>query len=152
MILTVEAQLMSIIISIFAGLMIGLLFDLYRTINYFAKPSKAFLHFMDLLFWVLTGCTVFFMLLKADYAELRVYTFIGIIMGLFIYFKLFTEYVLRFYRAIIYVVGKTIRLIFIFITYPVKLVYNLLWNAVNFIGKQVSRFSKLFNKSEKKSN
>jgi spore cortex biosynthesis protein YabQ len=127
MVSTVEAQLISLIISVFAGLAVSLLFDLYRTINYYIKPSKPFVHVMDLLFWLAGGVVVFIILLRADFAELRVYTFIGIIVGVFVYFKLFSEYVLKFFRWIIYALLKTIRIILILVFLPFKLVYNILW-------------------------
>lgn len=131
MISLVEAQLISSIISIFAGTAIGLLFDLYRTINYFTRPNKNFLHLMDLLFWVISGSIVFFILLSADFGLIRVYTFLGICIGVFIYFKLFSEYILRFYRFIIYFLLKILRITITFILLPFNLLYNFIWLLVN---------------------
>jgi spore cortex biosynthesis protein YabQ len=135
MLSTIEAQFISILISIFAGLAIGLLFDFYRTINYYVKPSKAFTHILDLLFWVVTGCVVFAILLRADFAELRIYTFIGISIGVFVYIKLFSEYIQKFYRFIFYAIAKIIRVIVILIVLPFKLLYNLLWGPAVAVKK-----------------
>lgn len=139
MILTIEAQFISLLMSVFAGLMVGLLFDLYRTINYYARPSKAFLYFMDLLFWIVTCSVVFIILLNADFARLRVYTFAGMGIGIFIYFKLFSGYMLKFYRLTGYAAGKFCRLLFIMITLPFKILYNLLWTPMNFVKKLLGR-------------
>lgn len=138
MISSVEAQFLSILISVFAGIALGILFDLYRTINFFTRPNKFFLYIMDLLFWIVTGGAVFFILLRADFAELRIYTFAGIIIGVAIYFKLFTAYVLKLYRWIIYAAIKSIRLLFIFIMLPLKLLYNGLWIMLNYIKRMVN--------------
>jgi spore cortex biosynthesis protein YabQ len=137
MISSIEAQFVFMIISVFAGLSVGILFDLYRTINYYTKPPKLLTHIMDLLFWVVTGCLVFFILLRADFARLRVYTFMGMGLGIFIYLKLFSEYILKLYRLIFYVAGKIIRIFLIILSMPFKLMYNLLWTPVNFISKTV---------------
>lgn len=133
----IDTQFMSLIISVFAGLIIGLLYDLYRTINYYTKPSKFFLLLMDLLFWLVTGGVSFSVLLRADFAELRIYTFLGIGVGVFIYFKLFSEYILKFYRRVIYIITKFVRFLFIFITLPFKLLYNFLWVPASFIKKLI---------------
>lgn len=135
MISTVEAQFVSLVISVFAGIASGLLFDLYRSVNYYTRPSKTFLYFMDLLFWLITASVVFAILLRADFAQLRIYTFGGIGIGIFIYFKLFSEYILKLYRWFIYVIVKTIRIIIILLILPFKIVYNLMWYPSNFIKK-----------------
>lgn len=142
MISSVEAQFISLIISTFAGITVGLLFDLYRMINYYVRPLKGFQHFMDLLFWIITGLAVFTILLRADFAMLRIYTFVGISTGVFIYFKLFTQYVLKFYIGVIGTAIKIIRIIIIFSILPFKLLYNLIWTPVNFLKKAVIRFYK----------
>lgn len=135
MILTIEAQFISLIMSVFAGLAIGILFDLYRTINLYTKPSKAFLYFMDLLFWIVTASVVFIILLGANFAQIRIYTFAGMAIGIFIYFKLFSEYILIFYRWFIKTIGKALRMLFILITLPFKLLRNLMWAPLNSIRK-----------------
>jgi spore cortex biosynthesis protein YabQ len=135
MVTTFEAQLVSLILSVFAGLMVGFLFDLYRTINFFVRPLKAFLYLMDLLFWLITGGVVFAILLNADYAQLRAYTFMGMGLGIFIYFKLFSIYILKLYRGLFYFISKLFRLLFILIILPFKLFYNLIWGPLYFIKK-----------------
>jgi spore cortex biosynthesis protein YabQ len=158
MILPIDTQLMSLVISVFAGLAVGLLFDLYRTINYYIRPPKAFLYFADLAFWIITGVIVFIMLLSADFAQLRIYTFAGMGIGIFVYFKIFSEYVLKFYRALIYIVTKTFRVAVIFITLPFKLIRNALWYPMDLIrrifiktGKSAAmKVSKVFKKINKK--
>lgn len=131
----IEAQFMSLIISVFAGLIIGLLFDFYRTINYYTRPTKTFLLFMDLLFWLVTVGITFSILLRADFAELRLFTFVGVSIGVLIYFKLFTLYILKLYRLVIYIIIKVIRVLFVFIILPFKLLYNLMWIPANFTAK-----------------
>ncbi|KPU42777.1 spore protein YabQ [Oxobacter pfennigii] len=134
MISTVEAQFTSLIISVFAGLSVGILFDIYRTINYYARPSKAFLYFMDLLFWVVTASVVFIILLNADFADLRIYTFFGMTLGIVVYIKLFSSYILKFFRFLIYSISKLIRILIITIKLPFKLLYSVAWGPMNYIG------------------
>jgi spore cortex biosynthesis protein YabQ len=94
---------------------------------------------MDLLFWIVTGLVVFAILLRADYAEIRIYTFIGISIGVFIYIKLFSEYVLKFFRWTFYLVGKTFRIIIVLIIMPFKVLYNILWSPVTWLKKTLSK-------------
>lgn len=127
MISSVEVQFLSLLIAVFAGIAAGLLFDLYRTVNYCIKPSKIFTHIMDLLFWVIAGCIVFSILLRAEFAKIRIYTFVGMSIGIFIYIKLFSEYVLKFCRILFHIIARIIRISIIIVILPFKLLYNLLW-------------------------
>jgi spore cortex biosynthesis protein YabQ len=135
MISPVDAQFLSLLISLFAGIMIGLLFDLYRTLNFYCKPNKKFVNFMDLLFWIITLGVVFALLLNADFAEIRFYTFLGMAIGVAIYLGLFSFYVLKIYRMIFYIIAKAFRIIFIFITLPFKLIRGLIWSLNGSIKK-----------------
>jgi spore cortex biosynthesis protein YabQ len=158
MVSTIDAQIISLIVSVFAGLIIGLLFDLYRTINYYTRPPRAFLYFMDLLFWIITGIVVFIVLLNADFAMLRMYTFAGMALGVFIYIKLFSEYILKFYRGVIYLITKLVRLTFITLLLPFKILYNIMWMPIhrlkNFFKSALLRicrgFTSVFTKPKKK--
>jgi hypothetical protein len=94
---------------------------------------------MDLLFWLVTGAAVFIILLNADFAQLRLYTFAGMGIGIFIYFMLFSEYILKSYRFITYAIAKIIRLVFIVVTFPFKLVYHLIWVPANYVKKYLYR-------------
>ena len=147
MIVTIEAQLVSLILSVFAGLIVGLLFDLYRTINFFVRPLKAFLYLMDLLFWIITGGVVFAILLNADYAQLRAYTFMGMGLGIFTYFKLFSSYILKFYRGVFRFITNLFRFMIILIVLPFKLVYNFMWEIIYSIKKLLSTIGKVLVKA-----
>lgn len=146
MVSSVDAQFLSLLISLFAGIMIGLLFDLYRTINFYIKPHKKFVNFMDLLFWIITVGVVFSLLLNADFAEIRLYTFLGMAIGVAVYFGLFSFYVLKIYRAVFYIIAKAFRIIFIFITLPFKLVRGAVWNLTSIIKKLFNKISMDFKK------
>jgi spore cortex biosynthesis protein YabQ len=146
MISTIEAQFIFIIVSIYAGLMIGLLFDLYRTINLVTRPGKFFQGLMDILFWLTATVITFIILLRADYAMLRIYTFMGLALGIFIYSKLFSVYVLKFYRWMVYSVINSVRFSIILITFPFKLLYNVLWSPVNALRKAIVSGTKVINK------
>lgn len=146
MISTLESQFVFVLISIYAGLMIGLLFDFYRTINLYLKPGKFLQSFMDILFWLAATILTFVILLRADYSLLRIYTFVGLALGLFIYLKLFSIYMLKFYRGVFYSIINLVRFSFILITFPFKLLYNVLWFPVNAVKKFITSGFKLIGK------
>lgn len=139
MITTIDEQLTALIVSLFAGIAVGLLFDLYRVIVCYIKPSKAFLYFTDLLFWIVTSIEAFAILLNADFADVRLYTFAGIGIGTLIHFKLFSTYITRFYRGAIYAVCKMFRIGFMLLLLPVKFFSSALWNLANHIGSRISK-------------
>lgn len=148
----IDTQVLCIVLSIFSGITIGILFDLYRTINYYTKPSKIVIYFSDILFWLFTSIAVFIILLRADFANVQIYTIIGITIGIFIYSKLFSEYVLVFFRFIIHLLIRIQRIIFICIKIPFKMFKNFMWQMFYFIKKILAILKKRIRNLKVKNN
>jgi spore cortex biosynthesis protein YabQ len=120
MILPVNTQLFYFLSTIIAGIAVGVLFDIYRVVLIYNNPNKILLAISDVLYWVLCAFITFVFFLYANNGNLRYYTFIGIIFGLFLYFKLASKKFIIAVRSIIFFVIKGFRLAYIIIVYPLK--------------------------------
>ncbi|MBE3577884.1 MAG: spore cortex biosynthesis protein YabQ [Limnochordales bacterium] len=78
-----------------AGLMIGLLFDLYRLGRWLFRPGRIGTYVGDILFWLLLTPVLFVLLLFTNGGELRLYVFAGLAGGCLLYFRLFSRRFLR---------------------------------------------------------
>lgn len=122
MILPLEVQAIFLLAAFAGGILTGLLFDTYRIIRGFNSPSKVLTGISDILFWILTGVLVFIFFLRTNYGDVRYYTILGIIFGLLFYLRFISKWFLAILRRILYYIIKLVRLIFIIITYPIKII------------------------------
>ncbi|MDN5346472.1 MAG: hypothetical protein PWP65_36 [Clostridia bacterium] len=71
---------------LFLGLIMGFLYDIYRTYRYLCRPGRLGSHVGDLFYWILATLLAFGFLMYLNWAEIRGYVFTGIFSGLIIYF------------------------------------------------------------------
>lgn len=88
------SQILAFVVMVGAGLVVGLMFDVYRVIRVLVRPRAVGGVLMDLAFWVVTTPALFVMLLIGNWGELRLYVFLGVGLGLFVYFQLASPLVL----------------------------------------------------------
>ena len=107
------------IVFTIVGIIIGVLFDIFRILRKSFKTKDIVTYIEDILFWILTGIIILFSMYKFSNGELRFFMIIGIIMGTLMYMITFSRYVIKISVFIIKII-KTI------IVYPVKVVEKIL--------------------------
>ena len=121
MLISIKAQLNVLIYSVIAGMITGVLFDIYRMIRGIKNP-KAILSFLcDLMFWVFSAFIVFIFLLYTNYAFMEIYIFLYIALGTYIYLKLLSSFFTYINHKIIKTLGIIIRILKNNIIYPFQL-------------------------------
>lgn len=101
------------------GVAIGILFDFFRILRRSIKTSNIITYIEDVLFWILTGILILYNIWYFNDGEIRVYMFLGIILGVLVYMstlsnifvRIFTK-VLRYIIKILEIPFKTITTIF----------------------------------------
>ena len=107
------------IVFTIVGIIIGILFDIFRILRKSFKTKDIVTYIEDILFWILTGIIILFSMYKFSNGELRFFMIIGILMGTLMYMITFIRYVIKISVFIIKII-KTI------IVYPVKVVEKIL--------------------------
>ncbi|MDM8312001.1 MAG: spore cortex biosynthesis protein YabQ [Clostridium cadaveris] len=115
-------QVKIVIFSILAGVLTGIMFDLYRLYRGFTT-SKIVMIIEDILFWILATIVVFIFLLNTNYAFVSAYVYISIGMGILLYLRLFSKILRKFYYKTFRSIYKGIRVIGKQISYPFKLLF-----------------------------
>lgn len=112
---TIRIQLYIFLTSIYAGLLIGLIYDLYRVLRYFFKPRRLVSGIEDLIFWLGIAIIYFYIMNKSNWGELRGYVFFGTFIGGIIYLKILSKILhplmMKVIKAIILVIKWTINMI-----------------------------------------
>lgn len=78
------------------GLLIGVWSDLIKTLT--AKRPKYLIACGDLFFWFSVATLVILVLFNLNYLELRFYSFVSALLGNWVYYKILSKYISRYYR------------------------------------------------------
>lgn len=81
-------QLYMFLIMVLAGVAIGLLFDLCRVVRLHFRGRGPFAILADGLFWLLATAIAFTALMVGSWGDLRLYSFLGLASGFFLYLGL----------------------------------------------------------------
>ena len=120
--LDTNIQFSIILYALLAGILTGLMFDLYRIIRG-SKIPKAIIVVEDTLFWILAAMVIFTFLLYTNYAFLGVYVYAFMLISLGLYMKFVSNKCIRFELEVVNGVGKVFRIIFKNIIYPFKIIF-----------------------------
>jgi spore cortex biosynthesis protein YabQ len=129
-----------------SGAFMGALFDVYRVLSGQLRPPRWLVPLLDIGYWIVATLFVFRALLYSNDGQVRVYVFLGLLLGVWLYFRLASRLTIRFVQlcirlvlALIRFLGRTVEYIII---KPVLLLYRLLiilfgflWALTIFIGK-----------------
>lgn len=106
--------------AVYGGLIAGFIYDIYKTIRYFSKPSKIITYIEDLLFWTIIATIFFFILIKINWGEIRGYIIFGFIIGVLIYVKIFSKFIYQICIKVGRIVNEFIKNSLSLILYPFR--------------------------------
>ena len=78
-------QLFAFIVTMGIGFLAGIIFDVYRVFRGLWRPRKLGTFFGDILFWLVMTVLVFALLLFGNWGEMRIYVFLGVAFGAYLY-------------------------------------------------------------------
>lgn len=94
------------------GVTIGVLFDFFRILRRTIKTSNIITYIEDVLFWILTGLLVLYNIWYFNNGEIRVYMFLGIILGVLIYMSTLSNILIKIFSKILQIIIKILELPF----------------------------------------
>lgn len=125
MIISISTQIRLIIFSLTAGIITGILFDFYRLIRGFKDLNKIITFIEDTLFWVFTAIIVFIFLMYTNYAYMGMYVYILLGIGICLYLKFFSNFLIELHNKFFKVLGRLFRVFIYIIIYPFQyLIYS----------------------------
>ena len=85
-------QLKSFVIFAIIGLIISIIFDMFRISRKVFKTPDILTYVEDTCFWLITGFIMLFSIFIFNNGELRLYIFIGIFIGVLLYMIFISKY------------------------------------------------------------
>lgn len=128
-------QACQFLIYIATGILICIFFDIFRALRKTIKTSNKLTYIEDVVFWIVVGAILIFEIFKLNYGELRLYIFLGLILGSSIYLLTISKYfikvnvaILTFFKKLVINVISPIFKITKFIIAKIKIFINKLNN------------------------
>ena len=115
------------IIFVLNGLILGILFDIFRILRKSFKTPDFITYIEDIAFWLITGLILLYSIFKFNNGELRSYIFLGVILGTILYMLVFSTIFVKISVKIILTIKKIINLIII---KPIAFIYKILKKVV----------------------
>ena len=117
------------------GVAIGLLFDFFRILRRSIKTNNLITYIEDVLFWILTGLLILYNIWYFNDGEIRIYIFIGIIMGLLVYMSTLSSILIKIFTKILQTVIKILE-------FPIKTIISIFRKIFTKIKQFFTNFTK----------
>lgn len=128
--MSVTAETTLFLIFLLVGIIIGLLFDIFRILRKSFKTPDFITYIEDIGFGILAGVILIFSIIVVNNGELRLFILLGIALGAILYFltlsKLIIKVSVTILKVIINIVSQILKIIFSpigFIFKRVKIIY-----------------------------
>lgn len=122
---------------IIGGVYLGFATETFRRVSIHWKNQKIVTYFLEISYWMIQTCLLFFVLYQVNDGELRVYVFLACILGFSIYVVIFKEIYKRFlewtFNVILTIVKGIIKVIDTLILRPVKWMIQLIVGTILYV-------------------
>ena len=117
------------------GVIIGTLFDFFRILRRTIKTSNFITYLEDILFWILTGFLILYNIWYFNNGEIRIYMFLGIILGVLIYMLTLSSILIKIF-------SKLLRTLINVLQLPFKTIFSIFRRLITATEKIFIKISK----------
>ena len=114
------------LIYLISGMLIGVLFDTFRILRKSFKTLDFITYIEDVLFWIITGVFLIFILFRFSDGEIRLYSTIGLALGDIIYMLTISKFFIKINVKIVILTKNIIFKIINVIACPIILFLKIL--------------------------
>ena len=136
-------QLICLLLFGVTGIVIGILFDIFRIWRRSFKTADWLTGLQDILFWLLTGIIVLFSIFQFNQGEIRSYVFIGMAIGIILYMLTISRFVVQNCVKVIQWMKKILA-------YPIKIflqfIKKMSQKPIKFLRNLLKKIKSNFNK------
>lgn len=133
------------LIFIVNGFLIGLLFDFFRILRKTFKTNDLMTYIEDILFWILTGCIILYSIFIFNNGEIRLFLFIGIILGILLYMLFLSSHIIKVNVTIINflkkIIGSMLNILLTPLKYICQLIRKLFFKPISFLIINIRKVS-----------
>ena len=119
------------------GVIIGVLFDFFRILRRTIKTSNIITYIEDVLFWILTGLLILYNIWYFNDGEIRIFMFLGIIMGVLIYMSTLSNILIKIFTKLLQTILKILEM-------PFKAIISFFRKIITLISNIFTKYTKNF--------
>ncbi|SCG84225.1 hypothetical protein DW1_2665 [Proteiniborus sp. DW1] len=145
-----QSQAYVFLATLYGGIVMGFIYDLYRIFRYYLKPKKVATFIEDFIFWIIISVVFLTVILYTNWGEIRGYIFLGFFTGAFLYSKFLSKIIITLIvwvaNSIIKVIKQILKIIFFpfkWMGFKLQVPYNKVKSKVNRLTNKVRRYLKL---------
>ncbi len=113
------------LIFIINGIIIAFIFDIFRIFRKSFKTPDWVTYIEDIIFWFITCVILAYSIYTYNNGEIRLFIFIGLIIGAILYILTISKYIIKFSVKIIRFLKIIFYKIIYYITYPIKIILKI---------------------------
>lgn len=118
------------------------MFDFFRVLRKKFKTTDIVTYMQDIFFWILTGISMLYCIYTFNSGEIRLYEFIGILIGTTIYFLTISKYFIKINSMVLNILTK---IFYVLLIVPLKTINKTIIKPI------VTFFDKIIHKNSFKS-
>lgn len=119
--------------TIYGGIIIGLLFDIYRVLKMNSKILKYLHVFLDIIFWTISTTLIFITINTIESFELRYYHFIALFIGFILYYNTISKPILTITNKIISFISSLLKKVTKYIVNILENLYYVIVYSLHFV-------------------
>lgn len=112
------------------GVLIGIIFDIFRILRKTIKTSDFVTYIEDFLFWIITSIILFYSIFTYNNGELRFFMFLAVILGFVLYICTISSYLITINVKIINVIKRIFLKLFEIIYKPLIKTFKILKKVI----------------------
>lgn len=128
--MTLSTQWLTVAVMLLSGLSMGVVFDGYRVVSNELRFPRWWLPVLDVIYWMAAALAVFRVLYASNNGEVRAYVFLGLAVGVIVYYWALSKVVIQvvkwFIQAIRSLIAFMFRMVDLLLVKPIVLLYKLL--------------------------
>lgn len=124
------------------GIIICIIFDIFRALRKSVKTSDILTYIEDTIFWIIVGAFLIYLIFIVSSGNIRLYSFIGLILGGLLYYFTVSKYFIKISTHVFIFLKKLLTTLLI----PLKSILRLNKKIICFICINLQNMTNIFNK------
>lgn len=119
--------------TIYGGIVIGILFDINRSLKNNFKFIKKLSFIFDILFWLIITAIIFIVVNTISKFQLRYYHFVALVVGFVLYYNTISKFILKFNNMVINFIKSLIKKIILTLVAILENLYYVIVYTIHFL-------------------
>ena len=136
--MSLNTQFLTLWMMFACGCMLGGILDTYRVISGEIRLKRWLIPVFDIAYWLLAMLLVFRVLYWSNLGEVRTFVFLGLLLGVAVYYALLSQFIIRFVRSLIGIIRVcarfAVRLFRAVIIVPLMIIFRSVMAVLMFFG------------------